>query len=100
RFTPALRSIPRHFRTRSVERFYHNSSHRSPKFTILDVLESRLDGASKLSIICSCYFSDLGRKTHYNNNTMEKMMIRSHNFLRGHASYLLLEQTNFFSKNI
>ena len=31
RFTPALHSVLRHFRTRSVERFYHNSSHRSPK---------------------------------------------------------------------
>ena len=40
----------RHFRTRSVERFYHNSSHRSPKFTILDALERRLDGALQYTI--------------------------------------------------
>ena len=50
RFTPALCSIPRHFRTRSVERFYHNYSHRSPKFTILDALERRLDGALQYKI--------------------------------------------------
>ena len=31
----------------ALKDFYHNSSHRSPKFTILDALESRLDGASK-----------------------------------------------------
>ena len=49
-FTPALRSVPRHFRTRSVVRFYHNSSHRSPKFTILDALERRLDGALQYTI--------------------------------------------------
>jgi len=30
-FTPALRFVPRDFRTRSVERSFHNSSHRSPK---------------------------------------------------------------------
>src|SRR6185503_15438309 len=35
------------FRTRIVERFYHNSSHRSPKLMVLDPLERRLDGASK-----------------------------------------------------
>ena len=40
----------RDFRTRSVERFYHNSSHRSPKFTILDALERRLDGALQYTI--------------------------------------------------
>ena len=50
RFTPALRSVPRYFRTRSVERFYHNSSHRSPKFMILDALERRLDGALQYTI--------------------------------------------------
>ena len=50
RFTPALRSVPRHFRTRSVVRFYHNSSHRSPKFTILDALERRLHGALQYTI--------------------------------------------------
>ena len=49
-FTPALRSVPRHFRTRSVVRFYHNSAHRSPKFTILDALERRLDGALQYTI--------------------------------------------------
>ena len=51
RFTPALRSVPRHFRTRSVVRFYHNSSHRSPKFTIFDALERRLDGALQYTIL-------------------------------------------------
>ena len=39
--------------------------------------------------------NNLGWKTHYNSNTLEMMMIRSHDFLRGHASYLLLEQTIF-----
>ena len=43
-------AVPRHFRTRSVVRFYHNSSHRSPKFTILDALERRLDGALQYTI--------------------------------------------------
>ena len=43
--------------------------------------------------------NNLGQKTHYNSNTLEMMMIRSHDFLRGHASYLLLEQT-IFPKNI
>jgi hypothetical protein len=38
---------PENFRTRSVERFRHNPSLRSPKLVILDVLERRLDGASK-----------------------------------------------------
>ena len=38
---------PEKFRTRSVERFCHNSSRRSPKLMILDMLERRLDGASK-----------------------------------------------------
>ena len=49
-FTPALRSVLRHFRTRSVVRFYHNSSHQSPKFTILDALERKLDGALQYTI--------------------------------------------------
>ena len=40
-------ALSRDFRTHSVERFYHNSLHRSPKFTILDALESKLDVASK-----------------------------------------------------
>jgi hypothetical protein len=35
---------------RSVGGFYHNSSHRSPKFTILDALERRLDGALQYTI--------------------------------------------------
>ena len=41
----------------------------------------------------------LDKKTHYNSNTLEMMMIRSHDFLCGHASYLLPEQT-IFPKNI
>ena len=41
----------------------------------------------------------LDKKTHYNSNTLEMMMIRSHDFLRGHASYLLLEQTIFFQNH-
>ena len=45
-FTPAIRFVPRNFRTRSVERFFHNSSHRCPNLTILDALERRLDRAS------------------------------------------------------
>jgi len=31
--------------------FYHNSSHRSPKFMILDALERRLDGALQYTIL-------------------------------------------------
>ena len=50
RFTPALRYVPRHFRTRSVERFNHNSLHRSPKFMIVDALERRLDGSLQYTI--------------------------------------------------
>ena len=42
----------------------------------------------------------LDEKPHYNSNTLEMMMIRSHDFLRGHASYLLLEQTIFFPKTL
>ena len=40
------------------------------------------------------YFSDHGRKSHHNSITLEMMMIRSHDFLFGHTSHLLLEQTN------
>ena len=40
----------------------------------------------------------LDKKTHYNSNTLEMMMIRSHDFLRGHTLYLLLEQIIFFPK--
>ena len=34
----------------------------------------------------SWYFSDHGRKSHHNSSTLEMMMIRSHDFVFGHAS--------------
>ena len=49
-FITALQSVQKDFRTRSVERFYHNSSHQSLKFTIVDALERRLDGALQYTI--------------------------------------------------
>lgn len=53
---------PENFRTRSVERFCHNSSHRSSKLMILDALEIRLDEALNKSINWLWYSSDVGQK--------------------------------------
>jgi hypothetical protein len=78
---------PENFRTR---RLCHNSSHRSPKFIVLDLLERRLRLSFKIIYCLLMVLLWSWTKISSQQQNFIDDDDRSHNFLREHASYLML----------